>query len=226
MDEPDRLLGALFPDLPSRPELVEGVRAHGRRIDLPAEARIFEPGSRCDALAIVVSGCVRAFQQSPSGRRVGLYDVTPGEACVLTTCCVLSDTPFPACAASSTETVAVTIPATVFRDWFARHPFWRDFAVDLVAAKLHALLGLLDSVVFQSVDERVARVLLESRADNDGHAPLTHAQIAQRIGSTRESVSRSIDRFRTRGWVRTARGSIEILEPGALGSLMDSIGTR
>lgn len=206
----------MFPEISENRALLSGIDEHARRVDLPRGTRVFREGSRCDSLAVVVSGSVRAYQQSPGGRRVVLYGVTAGEACVLTTCCVLRDTPFPACAETDTDTVAVTIPATVFNDWFSRHPFWRDFALGLIATKLHLLLDLLDSVVFQSVDERVAGALVSGRSGPGSAVRLTHAEIADRIGSTRESVSRSIDRFRARGLVRTGRGSIEIVDAAAL----------
>ncbi len=44
----------------------------------------------------------------------------------------------------------------------------------------------------------------------------TQADLATRIGSAREVVSRRLDQFARRGWVRTDRGRVRLLDPGAL----------
>ncbi len=50
----------------------------------------------------------------------------------------------------------------------------------------------------------------------------TQAEIAARIGSAREVVSRRLDAFAKSGWVATERGEVHLHDPEALRRLVGS----
>ena len=70
-------------------------------------------------------------------------------------------------------------------------------------------------MTFGSLRQRLAQLLLESTADveADGWFPMpgTHEELAQRLGTVREVVSRNLGRFQTEGFIRVERRRVRIL---------------
>lgn len=190
-------------------------------VRLAAGTTIFNEGNPCTSLAFLVKGSVRVCKRSPNGRQVTLYRVHPGEACVLTTCCVLRQSAFPADAFTEGEIEALVVSADAFRTWFESEPFWRRFVIELVSDRIGQLLGLVDAVVFKRTDVRLAQYLLTHARVDSGSVELTHEAAAAEIGTAREVVSRILERFASVGVVQTQRGRVEILDMQRLGEIAD-----
>lgn len=72
-------------------------------------------------------------------------------------------------------------------------------------------MEIVDEVAFQRMDRRVASFLLDrSRIQNPIH--ITHQEIANEIGSSREVISRILEDFAQKEMIILSRGEIEILE--------------
>jgi hypothetical protein len=76
-------------------------------------------------------------------------------------------------------------------------------------------MEVVDDVAFQRMDRRVATFLLE-RSQIKGTIRITHQEIANEIGSSREVISRILEDFSSRGLVSLSRGEIQILDPDAM----------
>jgi CRP/FNR family transcriptional regulator, anaerobic regulatory protein len=107
------------------------------------------------------------------------------------------------------------IPADAFREWVRRYDLWRGFVFDLLSQRLSNVMALVDEVAFRHPDARVATLLLER---SQAHKPLhiTHQEIAAELGSSREVISRLLEDFASRGPIRSARGTIEVLDRHAV----------
>jgi CRP-like cAMP-binding protein len=76
------------------------------------------------------------------------------------------------------------------------------------------------ALVLLDVTGRVARLLLELSDDSGGDRitrRLTHHTIAQMVGSSRETVSRTMRDFVSKGHIAVSRREIQILDRAALG---------
>jgi len=182
---------------------------------IPAGRDVFVQGDRIEAIPLLVSGTVRVYQISESGREVTLYRFHPGESCVLTANAILTRQTFPAVATVEQEAEAILIPAETFREWVQRHDVWRDFFFDLVSHRLASVMSLVDEVAFRRLDMRVA-ALLQERAREEHPIRITHQEIASELGSSREVISRILEDLADRGIVRPERGSISVEDPAAL----------
>lgn len=103
------------------------------------------------------------------------------------------------------------IPADIFRDWVKRYDLWREFVFDLLSHRLSVLMTLVDEVVFQRMDRRVAGLLL-SRYKLGHPLQVTHHVIAAELGSSREVISRILEDFNQKNVIEAGRGSIKILD--------------
>ena len=152
---------------------------------------------------------------APNGRELQLYRVVPGDACVLTSSCLLGHAPYSAHGVAESETTLVTLPAPVFNKLITSCEPFRTYVFNIFAERIAELMQLVEAVAFQRLDQRLAALLL-------GKGKLirtTHQQLADELGSVREIVSRLLRSFADQGLVALAREQVEILDPVGLRSI-------
>jgi CRP/FNR family transcriptional regulator len=184
---------------------------------IPAGQDVFLEGDRVDAIALLISGVVRVYKIGETGREITLYRFGNGESCILTANAILSQKTFPAVATVEKEAEAVMIPADTFREWVKRYDPWREFVFDLLSERLSTVMAVVEEVVFQRMDRRVASLLL-NKVEIGQPIRVTHQEIAAELGSSREVISRILEDFSQKGWVEVGRGTIEILDEEGLAS--------
>jgi CRP/FNR family transcriptional regulator, anaerobic regulatory protein len=184
---------------------------------IPAGQDVFLEGDRVDAIALLISGVVRVYKIGETGREITLYRFGNGESCILTANAIMSQKTFPAIATVEKEAEAVMIPADTFRDWVKRYDPWREFVFDLLSERLSTVMAIVDEVVFQRMDRRVASLLLK-KVKTLNPIRTTHQEIAAELGSSREVISRILEDFSEKGWVEVGRGTVEILDVDGLES--------
>lgn len=189
---------------------------------LPAGTVIFRPGDACENYMLVADGQVRVQMTSESGREIVLYRVGPGEACILTTACLLRADDYGAEGLAESEVTGVVLPAARFHELLARSETFRRSVFGAFGLRIADLFLLVEEVAFKRLDLRLARLLLERR-DGTGVVALTHQAAAAELGSAREVVSRQLKEFERRGWVRLERGRVRIVDGPALERLAAEI---
>ncbi len=180
---------------------------------IPAGQDVFLEGDRVEAIALLISGVVRVYKIGETGREITLYRFGNGESCILTANAILSQKTFPAVATVEKEAEAVMIPADTFRDWVKRHDPWREFVFDLLSERLSTVMAVVEEVVFQRMDRRLATWLLTHSLNP---VRTTHQEIAAELGSSREVISRLLEDFSQKGWIEVGRGTVEILDEDGL----------
>lgn len=194
------------------PEVVRLVGS-AQLIRLPAGHTVFYPGSPCDNYVLVVEGGIRTQLIAENGREVVLYYVRAGDSCVLTTSCLLGNQRYPAEGVTEQAVSAFVMGHRDFQRALDRSSIFRRFVFDNFARRLATVIGRMEEVVFDPIDRRLARMLL---ASNTLRVAATHHDLAVKLGTVREVVSRNLKRFEHYGWVSLARGAIDIVDREAL----------
>jgi len=189
-------------------------------MQVPAGTTVFRPGDPCTGLLFLVEGSVRVFMTAESGREIILYRLTNSEICVLTLTTLLQEADYPVEAITETETLAVALPTAQFRRAFAGSQKFQDFILGKMARRLHDTLLLVQEVAFERLDMRLACLLYRRfQVDANPVITLTHQQIAQELGTTREVVSRMLKELERRQCVRLHRGNVELIDEQILQQL-------
>ena len=178
---------------------------------IPAGREIFVEGDEVNGIALMISGTIRVYKLSQTGREITLYRFGEGESCVITANAILHQQDFPAIAIVEQDAEAVMIPAETFSEWVRQYDPWREFVFNLVSERLASVMETVDEVAFQRMDRRVASFLLE-RSQLQNPISITHQEIANEIGSSREVISRLLEDFAEREVVRLSRGEIKVLD--------------
>lgn len=213
-----------FDGLEKLPAEIRAELAKGSRIShVPAGTQVFAPGQSADNLLLLLDGSVRVQQRSETGREVFLYRVHAGESCVLTTACMLAFEDYSADGIAETDVTAVVIPRATFDDLVARSKVFREFVFTAYSRRITDLFTLIDDIVFQKMDVRLASRLLEL-ADEAGVVHATHAFLASELGTAREVISRTLAEFHRRGWIEQSRGQVHLVGREGLERMVRSSG--
>jgi CRP/FNR family transcriptional regulator len=173
-------------------------------------------GEQCTGLCLVQDGWIKIAKLSPDGREQILRVVGPGEVC--NEVAVFACHPNPATGiALDRATVWIIEPETIHRLLDEVPGLARAVIQGLAERALH-LLTLVEDLSLRTVEARLARVLLE-RATADTlhrHHWATQTEIAARLGTVPDVLSRALRKLSNEGLVRVSRHQIQVLDREAL----------
>jgi CRP/FNR family transcriptional regulator, anaerobic regulatory protein len=200
----------IFPVFRKGPEgLLEELLSSSRRVSLSKNSRLYSEGDECPFIGFLLSGEIRVFKTSENGREITLYEVVPGETCILNASCILSNRSYPAEATVSLEGEILLLEGRTFRRLMTDHETMRDFIFKLFVNRFSAIIELIEEVAFGRMDARLMEYLIE-KAEND-RITSTHQQIANDLGTSREVVSRLLKDLERKKKVVLARNLVQLI---------------
>jgi len=203
----------LYPAFRSCPDkFLDAVLDEAAIRSAPAGTVMFDERNPCQAFPMLIEGTLRVSKAAPNGRELQLYRVVPGEACVLTSSCLLGNAPYSARGIAESDLTVVTLPQPLFNRLLAEHEPFRTYVFGLFADRIAELMQLVEAVAFQRLDQRLAALLL----GKGKVIRTTHQGLAEELGSVREIVSRLLKNFSDQGLVALERERVEILNPQGL----------
>ncbi len=200
---------SLFADLPER-TLAHLARVAIRRTYEPDETIILE-GAPCQAAYFVAEGHVRASRVSLEGREQVLARLGPGQG-------FNTVPPFRAEGvnhATVRSVGRVTVYAVAKADLLRLVREDATLALALLgdfADRLDHLTDLVEDLSLRTVRGRLAHFLLEQAEAGEVAANWTQTEIAARLGTVREMISRTLRSFAEAGLIRIDRQRIVLLD--------------
>lgn len=178
----------------------------------PAGQVIVNEGDRADTLYFVLSGQVKVFVAAEDGREIVLCVQGPG---TYFGDMMLGDGLRSASVMSLEPCRLAALARDVFRDFLVRHP---DTALALIGSLVRRTRLMNDQVrdlALLSAYGRLGKLLLSLARKVEGRLVveerLTQQEIGDRIGTSREMVSRLFKDLKSGGYVRLEAGRIVIL---------------
>ena len=200
-----------FPQFRGTPDsqLRDFLAAAGRQV-VPAGTQIYREGDACSGIAFVVSGDIRVYKIGQTGREITLYEIGPGETCILNASCILSGKTYPAYALTMADTEVMLFPAPVFKRMVAESEQMRHFVFSIMNERFTTVMELVEEVAFGRMDQRLLDYLIEK--SGNGQLETTHQKIANDLGTSREVVSRLLKHFERKHQLKLSRNSITLLQ--------------
>lgn len=178
---------------------------------------LFGEGQPCEGLFLILEGSVKIFKTSPSGREITLaVETAPSSVAEVP---LFDGGPYPASVVALEDVVAGFIHTRDFQQVCRQYP---EVALKMLAGtgrRLRQLVALIEGVTFGSVRQRLAALLLEFGQEAGRESfplPVTHQELASRLGTVREVVSRNLSRFQVEGLIRISGRQIRILDAAGL----------
>ena len=193
--------------------LLREIAATGGIKRYPANVVLINEGDTADTLFIILSGRVKVHAGNDSGKEVILNEHGPGE--------YVGEVPLDGGVRSASvmtlePTTCALVTGANLREFIATHP---DFALHLIRNLILRLRTLTDSVKSLALDDvygRVVGLLQKLAVAEGGHRAvpqrLTQQEIADRVGASREMVSRIFKELTIGGYLSVQGGRIVLLK--------------
>lgn len=214
---------ALFKQVPV--DQAKELIVHFKEAEFKKGQAIFNEGDTDHRMYILDRGRVKLVRHSRDNRVQLLSIHTYGE--ILGEIPVFDPAGGPRTAsaiAMESHTHLLVLEHTALFSWLGKHPSVAIDMLQVLAARMRANNERIADLVFMDVPARLAKMLLNlaSRFGKPVHEgllvkhDLTQEELAQLVGSSRETVNKALMDFANRGWIKRQGRSIIIYEPGML----------
>ena len=196
---------------------LQGLAARTVEKRFAADEMLFWEGDPCLGMFIIVHGSVKIFRTSPGGREVMLsIETAPATVAELP---LFDGGAYPASVRAVENVGSLFINKEDFQQFCRQYPDVALKVLAVVGRRLRHLVGLVESITFGSVTQRLARLLLDASKEAGSETfdlPPTHQELASRLGTVREVVSRNLGRFRAQGLIAIQERRVQIVNHAGL----------
>lgn len=192
----------------------------------PSGSVLFVEGETPRGVFVLSSGRAKLSISSPSGKVMILSIAGPGE--ILGLHAVVSSTAFQATAQTIEPCRISFVRGDEFLRFLREHPQASLEAARQLSASYQEACDQLRAIgLCDSARQRVARFVLEWAASGTklkngirASLTLTHEEIGQLIGTSRETITRAFGDFRSRRWIMTQGSTLVVQNKKALQNLV------
>ena len=178
-----------------------------------AGQHIHDGTKECTGLLLVASGQLRAYIISEGGREITLYRLLENDICLFSASCIMHSLQFNVMIQAEKDTTFWLIPTDTYKKLMSESVTISNYTNEILASRMSDVVWLMEQVMWQSFDVRLATFLLEESAlESSNKLTITHEEIANHLGTAREVVTRMLKYFQSEGMVALSRGSMEITD--------------
>ncbi|MEQ1765329.1 MAG: Crp/Fnr family transcriptional regulator [Pyrinomonadaceae bacterium] len=189
---------------------------------------LFLAGEPAKGLYVIASGSVRAFRTSADGREQVIH--VERAVTTIAEVPVFDDGNYPSTVAAEEPTTLYFLSKQQIVKTAYEYPQLALAAVKIMAARLRRCAELVETLSLREVGQRLASLLLDearNRGTNTDQGTtiklrLTHNQLAARIGTVREVVTRTLIRLQDQGLIEHAGKDILIPDMNAIAAYAES----
>lgn len=163
----------------------------------------------CNALHVVLEGNIRIYTMDDQGREVTLYYVNEKEVCINSVAHLFSDVQYRVFARTASKVRILKIPKKSVERDLLRDPRFFKYVVTKIMVKMNDLAKHYQLNVLSSVDTRLKH-FLDDRFKKGRHIYITHKDLAQEIGTSREVISRKLKVMEKERKLKLSRGKISM----------------
>ena len=193
-------------------DLVKEIEDSGNLKHFEAGETIVNMDSYIKHIPVVISGSIKVIRTEEDGREILLYYLTPGESCIVSILAGMKNETSKIKAIVEEDADIMLIPADKAKEWVKKYPDWTEFIFDLYQKRFEELLDVVNSVAFQKIDTRLLHLIKQkTQLYNSKEISVTHQQLADELGITREATSRVLKQMEKEHLLILSRNKIELL---------------
>lgn len=161
----------------------------------------------CQGLIHILEGEIRVLSSSLGGKELTLFSFTQGETCIISASCALPNLVLEVGFETMCHTVFALLPTNLFPK-LQDIPLFQTKIQSILNTRLTQTLNVLNQTAFTPLFLRVKNLLLSFQQEV---IYITHEEIANHLGSTREAITRILKELQTQGEIQLQRGKILLL---------------
>ncbi|MBX3737037.1 MAG: Crp/Fnr family transcriptional regulator [Candidatus Didemnitutus sp.] len=190
-------------------------------VALAKDDYLFHEGESSRGCYLVQSGAINVHKVNAAGKEQVIHVFRAGES--MAEASLASPTGYPANARAVEPSTVLLIPKAPLLELIGRRP---DLAVRMLgsmSAHLRVLVGMLDDLTLKDVETRLLNWLVKHARDaKDGVVPLrgTKRVLAAELGTSSETLSRTLARLRDQKLITVAAKSIAVHDGAQLAAML------
>jgi CRP/FNR family transcriptional regulator len=185
---------------------------------------LFHEGDRSEGFYVVQKGAVNVHRVSAAGKEQVIHLFRPIESFAEAT--LATEGGYPADARATEPSTVLLIPKTDFIELLRRRPELALRMLGSMSQHLRVLVGLLDDLTLKDMETRLANWLLKRCSRPLGERAVeielgrTKRVLAAEMGTTSETLSRTLAKFRDQDLLRAKGNTITLTKPRELQKLL------
>jgi CRP-like cAMP-binding protein len=185
---------------------------------------LFREGASAEGFYIVQRGGINVHRVSAAGKEQVIHLFQPMESFAEAT--LATEGGYPADARATIESTVLLIPKRDFIELLRRRPELALRMLGSMSQHLRVLVGLLDDLTLKDMETRLANWLLKRCPRPLPNEPVvvqldrTKRVLAAEMGTTSETLSRTLAKFREQKLVRVKGNTITLTRPRVLQKLL------
>ncbi|MBN9643765.1 Crp/Fnr family transcriptional regulator [Corynebacterium mendelii] len=188
---------------------------------------VYDPQRSKDVLFIVKTGRVRVFQVSPTGKSFTL--AVHGAGDVFGNMPILGQNMDNTYAETLEKSSLCELSAQQVTDHFLTDPRISGQVAVILSQRVSELETRLSNMALRPLNQQVASLLLSAATTSrlpwkhTKTVKLTHEQLANLAGASREAVSKAVAELSAHGFLKQHRGSVTIIDADGLAAYRDHL---
>jgi len=174
---------------------------------------ILRKGQYIRSILIIFEGLVKVLRENSNGNSFFMHHVRSGQAFPLTMIYGDRQEASEVTALAFEKTILMAVPLSCMDKWMKEYKSWYQFVFDTFRERVRELLITIDNIVFLNMDERLI-FYLRRHADilQSKNIPVTRTEIAREFNSSREVITRLLNKLAEKGKLKMHRHYIEIID--------------
>jgi CRP/FNR family cyclic AMP-dependent transcriptional regulator len=210
------------------PEDLAWLEARSRARSFPRGSPIYLPADAANSVLLLASGRVKICNITAEGKQAILAFIEPGE--LFGELAVFDEGARDEYAEAVEKTTVVLIPGEYFSELMEKHAALSVGVTKLIGLRRRRIERRLKYLLFRSNRQRLINLLLElsetyGRQTNDGlllDIKLSHQDLANVIGSTRETVTVTLGELQAEGRLVLGRRKVVLTDIAELAKCVDA----
>ncbi|HEX7516425.1 MAG TPA: Crp/Fnr family transcriptional regulator [Chthoniobacterales bacterium] len=185
---------------------------------------LFREGAHSEGFYIVQKGAVNVHRVSAAGKEQTIHLFRPTES--FAEASLATDTGYPADARATEPAMVLLVPKSEFIELLRHRPELALRMLGSMSQHLRVLVGLLDDLTLKDMETRLANWLLKrcprplSNTATVIQLDRTKRVLAAEMGTTSETLSRTLAKFRDQKLLRVKGNTITLTKPHELQKLL------
>ncbi len=192
------------------PDFLPELEKHAVMIGIKAKTEIIREGQKNKYVPFLTKGSIKVFTLN-DGRELVYYFIKTNDSCLMTFSSIFTDYISRVYAIAEEDSEALLIPVSVMHDWLIRFPeinklFYREYD-----RRFSEVMNMVNDAVFHRLDKRVLNYI-KQQIITTGNNPIkiTHREIANSLGTSREVVSRVLKKIENEGEIFQTKEGLKL----------------
>lgn len=191
-------------------EFLTALQQHAIISNIKAKTEIIREGQKNKYVPFLIKGSVKVFTLN-DGRELIYYYIKENDSCLMTFSSIFTDYTSRVYAIAEEDSEALLIPVSIIHEWLIRFPkinklFYREYD-----RRFSEIMNMVNDAVFHRLDKRVLNYIRQQiSATGKNPIKITHREIANSLGTSREVISRVLKKIESDGEIIQTKEGIKI----------------